>query len=267
MFKGRLLGALVLASFLLVTSCEEPQGQPVLTPWQPPASQPAAQRPAEASLTQARNPAAETTVQLTEKAGTLTATNVRMVDLISVAYRTPETSRTVIPLLSSVRVISAAALPAGRFDLYIYVPRGNAERLRAVLQKLLRDQFGITAYREMRESDVLVLTDWPGRPRAAAPETPSGSETKTRRITLTGPGPTLLAEQLEERMDQPIVSEAQRVGPYELILVQKPVKGQWRLPDLMDVRPVLRDQLGLDLVPARRTIEFIVVAAGAAAPR
>jgi uncharacterized protein (TIGR03435 family) len=260
MFKAQLLGALVLASFLFVTACEEPQGQAVLTPWRPPASQPApAPRVAESSLIQTRDPAAETTVQLTEKTGTLTATNVRMADLISVAYRTPESSRTVIPLLSSVRVVSATPLPAGRYDLRISIPGGKADRLLATLRKLLEEQFGISASHEMRESDVLVLTDWPGRPRAAAPEAPTGPETKSRRITLSGSGAALLAEQLEERMDQPIVNEAKRPGPYELTFVQTPVKGQWRLPDMMDVRPALRDQVGLDLVPARRTIEFVVV--------
>ena len=248
----------MLSGCFLIASCDEPRGEPVLTPWQPPASQPAP-RAAETSLKPARDLTVESTVQLIERSGTLTATNVRMVDLISVAYRTPETSRNVIPLLSSVRVISAAPLPAGRFDLRIYLPRSNAERLRAALQKTLQEQFGIVADRQMRESDVLVLADWPGRPRVTAPEPPSDSEPKSRRLTLTGSGPALLAEQLEERMDQPIVNEAQRPGPYEMTLLQKPVKGQWRLPDLMDVRPALRDQVGLDLVPARRTIEFIVV--------
>lgn len=262
MFNTRVSCAISLTGLLFIASCDEPRGEPVMAPWQPPASQPAPPpRAAEMSLTQARDPAAETTVQLIEKAGTLTATNVRMVDLISVAYRTPEASRTVIPLLSSVRVISAAPLPSGRFDLRICQPQGNAERLRAALQKLLLDRFGITARREMRETDVLVLTEWPGRPRPATPEASSDADGKTRRIKLSGSGPLLLAEQLEEHMDQPVVNEAQRPGPYELTFVQKPVKGQWRLPDMMDVRPVLRDQLGLDLAPARRTIEFVVVSA------
>ena len=79
------------------------------------------------------------------------------------------------------------------------------------------------------------------------------------RLTLTGDDLALLAEQLEESTQQPVANDTGLRGPYELRL-RRPVRDGQPQPLPVDTaRAALHEQLGLDLTPALRSIEFLVV--------
>jgi uncharacterized protein (TIGR03435 family) len=235
-----------------VTLVERPKPPPT-------AATPAAQ----SSLTPTSDLSAATNVQISETSDTLTGSNLSLADLLSVAYRTPENPKALLPLLSSQRVIVTPPLAEGRYDIRVYVPGGSAERLRAVLRKALLEKFNLSARRELRDAAVLVLKAPAGQLVRAAPRGDAVQTPGTRRMTLTGSDLALLAEQLEERMQRPVVNETRLAGDYALVLEQVLADGALQPLELAPVRAALREQLGLDLIAAHRTIEFIVVQKGA----
>jgi uncharacterized protein (TIGR03435 family) len=242
---------------LLLTAC----GGDKITPQKPyvpppaPAPAPAPAAPAEATVYPTGDATAETQVRISETTSSLTGTNLRLADLLSVAYRTPETSEGQLPLMSEVRVTAATPLPATHYDLRIRVPGAKAPRLREELRRLLQTSFRLTARLERREANVLVLSAPLGRMQAAGR---SGAPAEGSRVTLSGDELTLLTEQLEERLGQPVVNETNLRGAY---VVQVPAlyrAGTQRLdPDA--TRAALSEQLGLDLLRGRRLIEMLVV--------
>jgi uncharacterized protein (TIGR03435 family) len=207
-----------------------------------------------------RDPTAESNVRISEANHMLVGTNLSMAEVISVAYRTPET-RSLIPLMSPVRVISRSPLPADHYDVRVYVPHGQAEDFRRLLRQTLASRFGITARREKSESPVLVLSAPAGQMKPTAPPVAGGLAPNSTRLDLTGTDPALLADQLEEHLNQPVVNETRLRGEYNLRLQQPsgqaPATGPRFSVEL--VRAALREQLGLELTPERRTIEFLMV--------
>jgi uncharacterized protein (TIGR03435 family) len=246
---------LLVSLLTLLAACSEPPPAPV-APFQPaPATQSTA---GQAFITPTRDPAAEATVHISDATHTLTGVNLRLADIISVAYRTAEEPRQSIPLLSSLRVIATQSLPNEHYDVRVSVPNGKTPQLRAELAKALRDSFGLAVRREMRPTAVLVLVAPTGKldmhPIVGPPAQPGFA-----RLTLTGDDLSLLAEQLEECMQQPVVNETGLKSAYDLKL-RRPVRDSQPQPIEVDaVRAALREQLGLDLTPALRSIEFLVV--------
>jgi uncharacterized protein (TIGR03435 family) len=258
MLVRTLVSTLVIAGLgLLLAGCETPGPTPTPTPYQPPATAPAGAR-GDVALTVARNPTAESTVALAESTHTLTGTNLRLADLISVAYRTPERAKQSIPLLSALRVVSDRPLPADRYDVRIFIPGGKAQQLLGALAGEVERTFGVTVRREMRQTAALVLVAPGGKLDvhriADAPTEPGFS-----RLTLTGDDLVLLAEQLEESTQQPVVNDTGLRGPYELRLRWPQRDGRPQPLPVDAARTALREQLGLDFTPALRSIEFLVV--------
>lgn len=216
---------------------------------------------AAAGIDVTRDPSAESNVRISEATHMLVGTNLRMAEVISVAYRTPET-RSLIPLTSPVRVISKSPLPSEHYDIRVYIPHGRSADLRELLRQTLASKFGITARCERSESPVLALTAPNGQMKPTTPPPAGGQKVDSARLDLTGTDPALLADQLEEHLNQPVVNETKLRGEYNLRLEQAsrqpgPATGPMFTVDA--VRAALRDQLGLDLAPAKRNIEFLMV--------
>jgi len=252
------LGGLLACSLAVSPGCGQ-SGGPPYEPYQPPrvTSQPASA--GEVAVTPTRDPAVESTVHIVEAEHTLTGVNLRMSDLVSVAYRTPQRTHETVPLLSAYRIRSQTPLPKGRYDVRVYVPGADATRLRAVLAKLLADRFGIVAHRELRAEEVYVLVV----PTGQIARPPSGSERPrepgTGVLTLKGDDLALLAEQLEEVLRHPVVDETGLRAPFAVYLDRELEGGQPRPLDFEQVRTSLRVQMQLDLVRTQRTIEFVIV--------
>lgn len=253
------LAAVLLAALLV--GCNPPTRQLVISS-QPaaPAAAPAPSGPPQVALTPASGGMKRTMVEISEKDHTLNGFNLYLSDLISVAYRTPERAHDVLPLLSALRVVPTAPLPeAGRFDVRVYVPGARAETLRAALRKTLEGMYGWTVRPQWRETDALVLTAPDRRPKPGPAEPAPALPPNTSRRTLSGDDYALLAEQLEQELQQPVVDETGLAGTYRLRLEQPLVDGKEQ-PITVDLaRAALREQLGLELTPARRNVEFLIV--------
>ena len=152
------------------------------------------------------------------------------------------------------------------YDVRISVPNGKAQQLRAALAANLERSFGLTVRREMRQAAVLALVAPAGKLDvhriAELPPEPG-----TARLTLTGDDLSLLAEQLEDGMQQPVVNDTGLRVPYDLRLRGPVQDGQPQPVPAETARAALREQLGLDLTPALRSIEFLVVENVARTPR
>jgi len=244
---------LVLAA-LVAGGCAAP---PPARPSGQPALPPATSRPAAyVQITPTADPSAESKVELLETSGTLIGRNLRLVDLVCLAARTPDISRSRIPLLSSVRVISAVPLPTQRYDLVVRLSGAGVEELRAALRRKLELQFGVRIRNDWRQTDALVLRVAPV-PQGTRPRTEPAAGDR-RLMALNGSDFVLLAEQLEERLGRPVVNETNLRGPYQLKLEEAPF-GAGQPVALWAVQAALKEQLGLELVPGRRVVEFLVV--------
>ncbi len=252
-----------LLSLLLCGGCGGPTADVVAPRPAPARPVPARQAqaielPARVTITPADNPGAETRVTISESSDTLVGTNLRFVDLVSLAYRTPEQSDGVIPLMSAVRVESSEPLPTGRYDVFARAPGASAGQLRAALRLTLERKYGIRVRREQRSVPVLALVAPQGRiipPRTVgdAPVPPD-----TGYLTFSGTDLSLLAEQLEERLEQPVVDETHLRAEYRLRVVH-PGFNVLRPASVEGTRAAVREQLGLDLKPAERVIEVFIV--------
>ncbi len=271
-----ILFALALFTPAWTPGCGEPAVAPT-RPYQPPppsktppppatarprpapiATQPATRPAAEATLTRTRDPNAETQVELAESAHVLTGVNLRLVDLFCLAYRpVPAGGHSSLPLLSDVRVLNAP-LTAERYDLRIYVPGATAEALRGQLRALLRRHFGLVARIEARTVDALVLvrSARPDRTGSEPPLAPAGLD----RVELSGSDMSMLAEQLEERLRQPVLDETGLRQPF-LLRLHRPhgAEGHGAGFDLPTIRVALQKQLGVDLVPGRRVVDYVAL--------
>ncbi len=254
--NSRVFGAALGCVFAL--GCAD-DGQVTFAPRSAATTQPAPPPAAHAIVSLARDTRVESSVEVSEARHTLRGVNLRVVDLLSVAYRTPESPARLIPLLSNVRVHSAAPLPTGRYDVSVYLPTADAARLQAALRHALREQFGLAAHCERRETDVLVLLAPRGQvslPTATPDPEPEPGFTRT---VLTGDDLALLAEQLEERLGRPVVNESGVCATYRLRLMQPTADGGSAALHTDAARAALREQLDLDLVPARRAVEYVIV--------
>jgi len=164
-------------------------------------------------------------------------------NFITTAYQTPY-----------FRIINRVPESKETYKVSVIVPKGREEMLYPVFQHAVEAFFGVRTRREKQEVDVFVLRVPEGktsslRPSQAAKETRSFGRGK---IHAEKQPLTVLAQTLENFLGRPVVDETKVSGEYD-----------WELPynyaDKSLLLNALRDQLGLEVVPAKRTIEMLVV--------
>ena len=193
---------------------------------------------------------------------------------------------------SANRMVLPDNLTKEHFDLMLTLP-GNS---RGMLQQELKRRFGLTAHREMLDTDVLVLKvrnpNASGlRLSASANNGGGGSPSFTfsgspnngggggsfftfggsannggggssswgggaQEITMNNQEFSGFADSLEGRFGKPVSNETDLNGRYDIHLQWKSQPGE---SDNEGFKQVLLDQLGLELVPATRPIEKLVV--------
>lgn len=177
--------------------------------------------------------------------------NVPVTDLARTAYR-----------WAPGRICFPDGEPAGRYDFAVTLPRNNPQALQEQIQKTL----GLVGHREMMDTNVLVL-------RVQNPNAPglkphsggaiSGFMDVRGRITCKGfplsinpPNQSFgFARYLEMFVHVPVIDETGLDGNYDIEI-------QWHEgndPDHKALKKVLLDQLGLELVPADRPVEMLVM--------
>lgn len=160
------------------------------------------------------------------------------------------------------RIVFSGSEPSGRYDFIASLPDGACE----ALQRELREQFGLVGRRETRDADVLVLkVRTPNAPGLRPPLTGGHKDFSRRGQYICDDRPLAtdiqpfvgLQRFLESYFNTPVVDETELTNHYRMVL-------NWneRGPDDPNheaLKQALRNQLGLELVPGRRSIEMLVV--------
>jgi len=120
-----------------------------------------------------------------------------------------------------------------RYDFCVSLPNGRTDEP-LVLRDALQRTFDLKVHWEKREVDALVLT-------AVGP--------KLRELKSLGPTVNSFAGSLEARLKRYVVDETELRGYYA---IEQP-------PDDQGIERFVRERLGLQLSPAKRTIEVLVV--------
>jgi uncharacterized protein (TIGR03435 family) len=233
------------------TSPQPPAGAPQEVAPPPPAP-PTATR--EALIAPASGRTRETTLDLLESQHMLTATNVTITDLLCVAYRTPEPNEN-LPRISALRIATHTELPAQLYDVRIVVPGGRAEQIRAALRKAVEDSFGLVVTRQMRDTAALALRAPQGKLVGQHPN----PDTLGSHVTLDGSDLNVLADKLEDRLGVPVSNETGLKSSFWVDIPATDIENPDDMLDEAAVRQALQQQLGLQLVPAQRKVEFLIV--------
>ena len=154
---------------------------------------------------------------------------------------------------SPTRTIVTSELPKDKYDFIACLPSGNT----ASLRQEIKNQFGLTARTVKVETNVLLL-------KVKIPNAPGLHPSKTRNGESQGSGPNFfkcknqsvsgVAGFVENVLEIPVINKTALTQHFDLDL-------NWSRndPQHESLKLTLLDQLGLELVPDRETIEMLVV--------
>lgn len=172
--------------------------------------------------------------------------NYNVHDLIGSAYLMPYT-RTIFP----------KDLPSAQFDVMSTLSEGGWD---VRIQQELRNRFDISAHRETRLADVLLLKVKDANPPNLKSHgvddgnsfwSSGNYETTIRNVRLAS-----FLNNIESTVGQPVIDQTELTNRYDLYLDAKP---RARENQKNAFRRALLEQLGLELTPARMPIEMLVV--------
>src|ERR1017187_75968 len=161
------------------------------------------------------------------------------------------------------RVITEAELPREWYDFYITLPHDNKglqrkERMEAVLAQVVEATFGLTVKREMRMMDVLILrTNASSTGKLAWSTNGTGHNYYfSGEVSGTDVSLTFLAQGLEHAVLLPVLDETGVTNQhsFDVIWDQKD-----HHPNPAGMIAAVKERLGLDLLPAKRSLEVVVV--------
>jgi uncharacterized protein (TIGR03435 family) len=169
--------------------------------------------------------------------------------------------RTLLPAaynISKPRVVFDTELPAGNYDFIANLREGND----VALQREIKKQFHLAGKTETRETDVLLLTikrrNAPGLKSAAATGSRSSNINNGAGFYKCSNAPfAFFAGELEYYFEIPVIDRTGIEGRFDIDLKWDEPDRQHRNPE--GLKQVLLDQLGLELVPGRESIEMLVV--------
>lgn len=154
------------------------------------------------------------------------------------------------------QIDAKATLPDGRFDLIANMPPGHEDRLRPDAQSALLTAFALRTRRENRLADVLILKIPDGKQHKL---TPTAMEDGGRSmsswntgIEMTGVHFDYFVETLARRLKQPVVNETGVSDRFDINL-------KWDVDAPEAIIKAVNSDLGLELQPAKRSIEFLVI--------
>ncbi len=142
------------------------------------------------------------------------------------------------------------------YDVLVNLPDNNT----AAFREKLKTEFGLVAKKTERETDVLVLKiknpDAAWLKPSAAGQGGGSSSDSTGKYSMKGQTLAAFARFLEHTVHQPVINETGQAGRFD-IQIQMPQIGN--AGQLETVQKAVADQLWLELVPERRTIDILVV--------
>lgn len=155
----------------------------------------------------------------------------------------------------SARIVFPAVLPGGYYDFIANLPAGSME----ALQRELKIKFGLTGSRQMRNTNILLLTV---RTRGAGLKPTGGVGSEDDNII--GPGEcschnqplASLASLLETYFDSPVMDRSAIDTKFDIDL-------QWSEQEFREnpdgLKQALLEQLGLELTPDRDNVDMLVI--------
>ncbi len=154
--------------------------------------------------------------------------------------------------IAPTRIVAEAPLPDGAFDL-AFSTAGGEKALFALMESAVAGAFGVEATRERRKVEVYLLRAADGG-EVRLPETEGPFSFKADRDSIQGEAMRMLslAGSLERTLGRPVLDETGWKGRFAVDLA-------WTEDDVASLREALRGKLGLDLVPATREVELLVV--------
>lgn len=144
------------------------------------------------------------------------------------------------------RILLPAGLDRGRYDYLDTMPQGGRE----VLQRAIKEQFGLVARRELRKNLVLTVKKaGAGLHRHSDTADDSAAAYRSRNISMAE-----VANRLSRLLGVDVKDQTQLAGGYDFTLKLRP----GATPD--EVKTAILDQLGLQLTPAAdgQEVEFLV---------
>jgi uncharacterized protein (TIGR03435 family) len=162
-------------------------------------------------------------------------------DILQTAYQWP-----------GARTVILADLPPVRYD---FITNTKNDPLGA-LQNEIKRETGLVGRRETREVDVLLLMagDGLGPDLKVSDEASSaGAQYRDGELFWSHQSLSALAQSLEQYLNTPVLDETDLAGNYDFHL-------KWKWPrDAEGVKRDVGDRLGLRLMPAKRSIEVLVI--------
>jgi len=159
------------------------------------------------------------------------------------------------------RIINSSVLPEGHFDFIIKVPESGKDNLQNWLRQAVGATFGVIAQIETRETEAFILKA--GRPTEhLTPTAAAGSSSMSSgggSLNCVNQSMSSLAWSLEEILGKPVINETGLTNSYDFqILWNETKSGE---TDPKELAGALHEQLGLELQPAKRAVEVLVVTA------
>ena len=182
--------------------------------------------------------------------GSLTISGATVLNVLSSSYG-----------INPTRIVTSSALPEGRFDFIVKTPETENENVKTWLRKAVESSFGVTARHETRETEVFILKA--GEPTEhLIPTVSIGTASISSgggSLNCANQSMSSLASSLEEILNKPVINETGLTNHYDFqLLWNASTSGE---ADPIELTRVLHEQLGLELAPAKRAVEFLAVTA------
>lgn len=194
-------------------------------------------------------PSISDTVGRSQGNGSFTDVGATVVSLLSSAYGA-----------NSARMRLTCEVPEVRYDVVVKTTSRDDAGMKRWLQRTIEEVFDLTARRETNEVDVLVLRATGTKNEALTPTVSTGGSSGMAgpgRISAVRQPMKWLASGLEIQIKKPVVDETGFTGEFDIELTWK--NSNDRLEQTRRLVEAVREQLGLQLTPARRTIAMLVV--------
>ena len=182
--------------------------------------------------------------------GNLTVTGATLFDILSSCYS-----------INPIRILTNGLLPEGRFDFIIKTPATDNDTAKSWLRQAVETTFAVTARRETREVEALVLTAAQELGKDLTPTASTGGSSSSfggGSLNCVNQSMGSLAWGLEGILKKPVLDETTLTNRYDFHLLwdEKKTGGA----DQDTIIKALHGQLGLELAPARRSVEVLRVA-------
>ena len=160
---------------------------------------------------------------------------------------------------SYTRTMFPPDMPGEHFDVMFTRPGGSSVSS-GLIKNELQNRFGLTAHRETREADVLLLKVKDPNPPNLKPHDRNDRNSSwiggVKEIKITNQELSGFFSNIESTLGQPVLDQTGLNGHYDLQLKWRPTPGE---SDKDAFRRALLEQLGLELVPSRESIEMLIV--------